>query len=360
MADLAAYTDPFDNGYKPLNCPETPMANDLTNSTIDRQNVLNNPYALAELEEHLALGGINWDGDIWFTKALVVQLLDIDVRTIERYLSSHGEELAANGYRVLRGNALKLLRESHGTDIDVGTKTSILGVFSFRAFLNLAMLLTESEKAKAIRSRILDIVIDVMAERSGGHTRFINQRDEGYLPAAFQEFSYRKVFTNALRDYLDMGNFKYSLYTNKIYQAVFHENANEYRRVLKLVNKENLRDTMYAEVLQAIASFENGIAHEMKTRSEELGRKLKPKELDEIITGAEQNPYLQPMIEQARTRMASRDLCFRDALHEKLQAYIQAVPTADFERFMGETSKALEERLSDPSTLAVFKRLKDR
>jgi len=42
-----------------------------------------------------------------------------------------------------------------GTDIDVGTKTTILGLFTFRAVLNLAMLLTESEKAKAIRNRIL-------------------------------------------------------------------------------------------------------------------------------------------------------------------------------------------------------------
>ena len=58
--------------------------------------------------------------------------------------------------------------------------------------------------------------------------------------------------------------------------------------------------------------------------------------------------------------MASRDLGFRDALHEKLESYVQAVPKADFERFLGEKSRSLEERLSDPETMAVFKRLKDR
>jgi len=62
----------------------------------------------------------------------------------------------------------------------------------------------------------------------------------------------------------------------------------------------------------------------------------------------------------AKTKMASRDLCFRDALHEKLKAYIKSVPKADFERFLGEKSKSLEEQLSDPDILAVFKRLKDR
>ena len=40
-------------------------------------------------------------------------------------------------------------------DISVGTKVNILEVFSFRAFLNIAMIISESEKAKVIRSVIL-------------------------------------------------------------------------------------------------------------------------------------------------------------------------------------------------------------
>lgn len=58
--------------------------------------------------------------------------------------------------------------------------------------------------------------------------------------------------------------------------------------------------------------------------------------------------------------MASRDLGFRDALHQKLQAYIQSVPETDFQKFLGEASHSLEQQLSDPALLAVFKRLKDR
>ena len=68
------------------------------------------------------------------------------------------------------------------------------------------MLVTESEKAKAIRSKILDIVIDVMAQKSGGHTKFINQRDEAYLPSAYKEYSYRKEFTDALKIILKQMN----------------------------------------------------------------------------------------------------------------------------------------------------------
>jgi hypothetical protein len=338
------------------------MSRNLTTSETDRQNILNNRYAIEKVRENmeLAIPGMMLDDEVVFTKSQVADLMDIDERTVERYLAGNGDELAKNGYRVLKGKALKNFKLAYGSDIDVGTKTSVLGVFSFRALLNIAMLVTESERAKVIRSRVLDVVIDVMAEKAGGHTRYINQRDKDYLPAAYQEFSYRKTFTDALKNYLEMGSHKYAVYTNKVYQAVFKENAAEYRKILKLVDKENPRDTMYAEVLQAIASFESGIAHELEAQTTQLGRKLLPKELDKIINDAELNPFLRPVLETARTKMASRDLCFRDALHHKLESYIQTVPESDFDKFLGETSKALEERLSDPEMLAVFKRLKDR
>jgi len=222
------------------------------------------------------------------------------------------------------------------------------------------MLLTESDRARLIRSRILDIVIEAVAERSGGHTKYINQRDCDYLTSAYHEFSYRKVFTNALDEYLDMGKAKYGIYTNAIYQLVFKENAQEYRQILNLESKDKVRDTLYAEILKAIASVENGLAQDMQIKSVQLGRKLQPHELDELIKTAASNPYLKPIIEDARTKMASRDLSFRDALHQKLESYIQTVPEADFEKFLGEASRSLEQQLADPETLAVFKRLKDR
>ncbi|CEG55689.1 hypothetical protein [Legionella fallonii] len=337
------------------------MDKDLTKSPHARQNILNNRYALDQAEIHLALGGVKYQGETVFTKRQVLDLFEISERTLERYLSANADELKNNGYLLLRGKNLKDFNEiASGAATNDGTKTTILGIFTFRAVLNLSMLLTESEKAQIIRSRILDIVIDVMAERAGGHTRFINQRDQDYLPATYQEFSYRQEFTNALHNYLSMGDFKYAVYTNKVYQAIFHENANEYKKILKLAEKDNLRDTFYAEVLRAIASFESGLAAEMKKFYEDHQRMLEPAELDSLITQAALNPYLKPMIDDARTKMASRDLCFRDALHDKLQTYIQSVPEVDFERFLGETSKTLEERLNDPETLAVFKRLKDR
>lgn len=336
---------------------------ELTTSLVARNNILNNQYAINELETHLQLGGLQFEDETVFTKAQVAQILEIDIRTIERYLSDYIDELQQNGYRVLKGKSLKdiiLLYVSDTNVGDISAKTPALGIFSFRAVLNLAMLVTESERAKFIRSKMLDIVIDVINQKAGGSTKYINQRDENYLLSAYTEESYRKLFTDALRDYLDMGNQKYGIYTDKIYQAVFCEKAKEYKKVLNLKEKDKARDTMYTEVLQIIGSFENGLVTQMKELSEKLGRKLYPKELDELIKQAENSPFIKPYILDARIKMSSRDLCFRDALHYKLEQYVQVVPQGDFEKFLGEKSRSLQEQLSDPETLAVLKRLKDR
>ena len=337
------------------------MSNDLTSSAIDRQNILNNRYALEKIESNLALGGRTFSDERWFTKVDLTNLFEVSESTVERYIKTHEAELKGNGYQLLKGKKLQEFMQMHdGTFTDKGTKTSILGLFTFRATLNFAMLLTESARAQALRSKILDIVIDVMADRAGGHTKFINQRDKDYLPSAYQEQNYRKVFTSALSRHLEMGPHKFAVYTNKVYQLVFRENAAEYKQILKLANSDKVRDTMYAEVLRAIASVENGLAAELQKQAEQLNRQLKPAELDGLLAELENNAYLEPVITDARVKMASRDMTFRDALHHKLEAYRQTVPEQDYDKFLGDTSRSLEEQLADPEVLAVLKRLKDR
>ena len=334
---------------------------DFTTAQLQRQNILNNRYALQAAEQHLQLGGVVFQGQTVFTKQQVMALFEVSDATVERYISNHGEELKANGYQLLKGKTLKEFKDLVDVSlINEGNKAPLLGVFSFRAVLNLAMLLTESERAKAVRSRLLDIVMDVLAERTGGHTKYINQRDEHYLMASLQDESYRKQFTDALDHFVVEHQWKYVRFTNLIYQCIFRENATEYRKVLKLAAKENIRETMYSEVLTLIASFEAGIAHELELEFKRLERKLSMQEVEALFGRFESHPLFKPLILDARTKMASRDLGFRDALHHKLEAYIQSVPEADFDRFLGKTSKSLEDRLSDPATLAVFKRLKDR
>lgn len=337
------------------------MTKDLTMSAVDRQNILNNKIALNIIQEYIGVSGMYFNGEYRFTKSQVCDFYGVDISTVERYLSSNEEELKHNGYINLKGKLLKDFKEEFGWMLQEGMKAPQLGVFNFRAFLNLGMLLTESEKAKALRSVILDIVIDILNQKVGGSTKYINQRDEDFLIAIMREPIYRKEFTSALNSYLEMGNYKYSVYTDAIYEAIFHENSKEYKQILQLEEKENPRDTMYSEVLKLIASFEIGIADEMKKEYERLNRKLQPKELDILIDNFSKNRFWIPQLEDVRTKMACRDYGFRSIIHERLKPYISSLNSEDYNRFLGEKSKDLIDRVvEDEDLLEIFKRLKER
>jgi hypothetical protein len=338
------------------------MGKDLTTSVLDRQNILNNRFAVESIQQETGFKSIIYRGEYRFTIEQVAGLFEVDVRTVERYLENYRDELIQNGFTVLRGKSLKefklWLKEQSVTDIHVGSKVTQLGLFNFRTFLNLAMLLVESEKARVLRSVILDIVIDTINKRTGGGTKYINQRDEDFVVQYLQGENYRREFTDALRDYVDMGKAKYPIYTDKIYRSIFKENAQQYRQILKLHDKENVRDTMYSEVLRLISSYEAGFADVLRKEYERSGRKLNPYEVDRYFREFESQRLWVPQVEDARNKMASRDLGFRDALHIRLKEYITAIEPKDFDRFLGEKSKALEERLEEMKD--VFKRLKDR
>ena len=337
---------------------------DLTTSAVDRQNILNNPYALVEIERATGVQGIPFEGKTVVLKEQVAAFFEVTLRTVENYLEQHADELARNGYEVLKGERLRTLKAAiqaldvPETDFGNISRTPQLGVFDFRAFLNLAMLVSESERAKLLRQVILDVVIDTINSRTGGATKFINQRDEDYLQAAFAEESYRKQFTDALRDGVEMGPFKYGVYTDKIYLSIFREKAKEYRKLLRLERKDKVRETMYAEVLDLIAAYECGFADVLNTEVASKGRKLRPLEVDALFKVFEAQAHWRPLVEKARMKMASRDLAFRDALHLQLKEYVAPVQRDDYERFIGERSKDLADRLEEAKD--VMKRLKDR
>ncbi|UKM65476.1 DNA-binding protein [Flavobacteriaceae bacterium GSB9] len=332
-------------------------AKNLTTSNVDRQNILNNRFAISRIQEYIGIPGMEFKGEYRFTKKMVADFYNVDTSTIDRYLSNHEEELKHNGYILIRGKALKEFKLAFGHLMNEATKTTILGLFNFRSFINLGMLLSESENAKLLRSKVLDIVIEVINEKTGSGTKFINRNDADYLPTAIRESKYRKEFTSALSRYVDMGNYKYALYTDKIYQSIFIENAKEYKQILKLEAKDSARDTMYAEILNLIASFETGIAHDIERKYSLLGRKLTSSEVDEVFKNFSEHPSQRPHIEDARIKMASRDLHFRDAFHQKLEKYVQSISPADFERFLGEQSVNFDKQLEEAKD--VFKRLKD-
>lgn len=348
---------------------------DLNNSSIDRKNILNNNLAIQEVYKNIGFYGIKFEEKYRFTKQQVAQYFEVDVRTIERILEEHKEEFLQSGYEVFTGLRLKKFKETvieNVPDTNVGditespentdliSKAPSLGIFTYKAFLNLGMLLSTSEKAKELRSAILDIVIDVLNKKLGGNTKYINQREEEFVPSAIREYNYRQEFTNALDAYITENKFKYAQLTDKIYKSIFKENAKEYRQILKLNTKESIRNTMYSEVLDLISSYENGFADYLKKKYTSKGLKLSLSEAHLLFKEFEEltQAVYNPLQEKARSLMASRDMVFRDALHEKLKEYVNAVSTEDFDKFLGEKSKSLEARLEENKE--VFKRLKNR
>lgn len=341
------------------------MSKELTDKTalVQRQNILNNPYAIKEIENAVSIRGIPFEGKTVLTKEQVAKFFEITVRSIENYLAEFSDELKKNGYEVLDGNRLNTIKLEIGalddseTDFGNINKTPKLAIFDFRAFLNLGMLIRESSRASLLRKAILDIVIDSINKRSGNDVKYINQRADGFLNTLYQNKNYRKEFTDALRDYVDMGNFKYSIYTEKIHVSIFKERAQEYKKILKLENRENIRHTLYAEVLEIISAYEYGLAVKIKEVSEAKQRKLSPFEVDVIFNNFQNEPHWVPLLESARTKMASRDLAFREVLHERLLGHIAPLNPTDFEKFLGETSKTLDQQMEQAKD--VLKRLKE-
>ena len=332
------------------------MAKDLTTSVISRQNVLNNPVALPRIQEALEIKPLEFEGRYVLTKQMVADYYGVDIRTISRYIENHQEELEQNGYFICKGKRLKDLKLRYGKDIDVPTKTTFLGLFDFRSFLNIGMLLTESEKAKQVRNLMLDIVIAVVNEKTGGGTKYINRRDRNYLTSAVSEENYHKKLTDAIRDYV-VGHkvFKYSTIMDMIYKAVFCERAKEYKKLLELSEKDNLRRTLYAEVLVSVSAFENQVAETIKAKAAEEGS-VTVVEVGEAIKEMSQLAIVKPILEDARTKMASRDFALRDVYHDNIAEYLKAVSPEEYEKFIGSQSVDFDHLLDENQ--AVLERLK--
>lgn len=334
------------------------MAKDLTTSQLDRQNILNNTVALPRIQEELGVRALEFEGRYVLTKQMVADYYGVDYRTISRYIENHQDELEHNGYFLCKGNSLKEFKLRFAQDIDVPNKTPQIGLFDFRSFLNIGMLLTESERAKWLRARILDIVIATINEKTGGGTKYINRRDREYLPAAIQEENYRKNFTDAIKQYVDgHKTYKYAQITDMVYTAVFREKAKEYKKLLDLSKKDNLRRTLYAEVLRTVSSFENGAAFEIKKKGEVSGL-LTVDEVEAIIMELAQHPLMEPIIYDARQKMASRDLAFRDVFHGNIAEYLKAVTPEEFDKFIGSKSLDFDAIMALPENQEVLKILK--
>ena len=114
---------------------------------------------------------------------------------------------------------------------------------------------------------------------------------------------------------------------------------------------------MYAAVLVVISSFENGVGAAICERVKKNGgRMLSVEEVEEIVNELAEHPMQKPYLNDARTKMASRDFSFREAYHGNIAEYLQAVTPEEFERFIGDQSIDFDHILVENKD--VLKRLK--
>ncbi|WP_409967965.1 DNA-binding protein [Bengtsoniella intestinalis] len=338
------------------------METNLTNSRIERQNILNNELALVEIQEKANIPAIIFEDQLCFTKSMVADFYAVDLRTIERYSSDYLEELTCNGYEILKGKRLRIFLDcvADVPDINVGNisnRTPQLAIFSFKAFLNIGMLLSESDKARALRQLMLDIVIDFINRKLKIGTKYINQRDKNFVFSSLQEENYRRQFTDALKECVVDYKYKYSMFTDLIYVSIFKENAKEYKKILDLKAKDKVRDTFYSEILNLIASYECGFADVLRKEFAQLGRALSIRETKNLFSIFEQSAHWKPLIDDGRIKMSSRDLALREAFHYRLSEYIKPLQEDEFSKFLDSTGDELERLMQENQD--VLRRLKE-
>ena len=145
------------------------LSKNLTTSKLDRQNILNNEKALVEIQNQIGIQGIKFENKVYFTKTMLSTYFEVDIRTIERYVSDNVDELSSNGYEIIKGKRLKNfideIEKLDVPDINVGNisnRTSQLAIFDFRSFLDLAMMLVESQPAKSLLIKKLVVELNTL------------------------------------------------------------------------------------------------------------------------------------------------------------------------------------------------------
>ena len=118
-----------------------------------------------------------------------------------------------------------------------------------------------------------------------------------------------------------------------------------------------MRHTFHAEGLLVISSFENGVGAVIQEQYKAKHNvKLTMEEVEDIVNELAEHPMQKPYLNDARTKMASRDYSFRDAYHGNIANYLKAVTPEEFERFIGDQSIDFDHILEENKD--VLKRLK--
>ena len=93
-------------------------------------------------------------------------------------------------------------------------------------------------------------------------------------------------------------------------------------------------------------------------KAKTLGRNLTIAEVGEITQQLSEHPLQAPYVYDARQKMASRDLAFRDVFHGNIAEYLKAVTPEEFDRFIGSKSLDFDAIMALPENKEVLRILK--
>ena len=86
------------------------------------------------------------------TTEMVASFYEVDIETIKKLVQRHRDEMILNGYRVLKGDELRELKRDNVSLLDAKS----LALFTKRTMLNIGQMLTGSDVAQQVRTRLLD------------------------------------------------------------------------------------------------------------------------------------------------------------------------------------------------------------
>lgn len=84
------------------------------------------------------------------TTEMVANYYKVDIEAVQKVIQRNRDELKEDGYKVFKGKELKNIKQR----CQLKTRAGSLSLFSKRAILRVGMLLTESEIAKEIRTKL--------------------------------------------------------------------------------------------------------------------------------------------------------------------------------------------------------------
>jgi hypothetical protein len=139
---------------------------------MEQINLVENKKAREELIGHLeVLDKVKslafMTKDLVVTVDAIANYFEVSKEAINKLTLRNKEELESNGLKVIRGQELKEFKASVGNGQDVQSLkfTSALTLFTKRAVLNVAMLLTESKVAEKVRDYLLNLEDKVTVEQ---------------------------------------------------------------------------------------------------------------------------------------------------------------------------------------------------